>query len=255
MEPAQLATLSGPYLSSVLLAAVRVLGAVATNPFLGSARVPMIGRVGLGLFITAALFPPGTPIEQPVDVTPLTVAGELLVGLLAGFAVTLIFGVVQLAGAIIGLNSGFSFAGTLNPMLEHSTGALESFFASLVLLVFVQINGHHYFLTGLQELFAVAPIGQVTHIPGTAEKLIQLSAALISSGVKMAMPVLAALLLADVGMAMLARVAPQLNLFALEMPVKMLIGVAALAIALPVLLPRITGLFRGIPQSMLVLAG
>src|SRR6186713_2324303 len=91
--PAQeLASFTAAYVTFYVLAAVRVLGAIAFNPLLGSARVPMPGRVGLALFATLVLFPVGGPFEAPASVGPLEVAGELLVGLLAGFRITLIFG-------------------------------------------------------------------------------------------------------------------------------------------------------------------
>ena len=243
------------YVSHLVLAAVRVLGAIAFNPLLGSARVPMRARVGLGLFATLVLFPVGTPDLEPLAVGPLEVGAELLVGLLAGFAVTLIFGSIQFAAGLIGINSGFSFAGTINPMFDQGGGVIETFFTSLALLVFVQINGHHLFLAGLGELFEVIPVGQVTRLPGGVDRLIELSGTLFSVGLKLSLPILAALLLTDVAFGLLARVAPQFNLFALEMPVKMLLGLITLAIVLPVLVPRMAAIFRTLPATMMALVG
>ncbi|MCC6177604.1 MAG: flagellar biosynthetic protein FliR [Chloroflexi bacterium] len=254
---------SSAYVSYYILAAVRVLAALMFNPLLGSARVPMPARIGLGLFATLVLFPMSGPLNgpaggppvEPVAIGPLAIAGEALIGLLAGFAVTLIFGGVQFAAGLIGINSGFSFAQTLNPIFDHGGGVIETFFSAFALLVFVEINGHHLFLMGLAQLFEAVPVGQVGRLPGSTEALIALSGALFSAGVKLALPVLAALLLADLAFGLLARVAPQFNLFALELPAKMLVGLAALAIALPIVLPRLTALFRTVPTSMLTLAG
>src|SRR6187397_1566031 len=85
----ELASFTAAYVTFYVLAAVRVLGAIAFNPLLGSARVPMPGRVGLALFATLVLFPVGGPYAAPANVGPLEVAAELMVGLLAGFAITL----------------------------------------------------------------------------------------------------------------------------------------------------------------------
>src|SRR4051812_8012928 len=165
-SPAQeLASFTAAYVTFYVLAAIRVLGAIAFNPLLGSARVPMAGRVGLGLFAMLVLFPVGGPFEAPASVGPLEVASELLVGLMAGFAVTLVFGAVQFATGLIGVNSGFSFAQTINPVFEHG-GVIETFFTAFALLVFIEINGHHLFLIGLRELFDAVPVGEVTKIPG-----------------------------------------------------------------------------------------
>ncbi len=254
-ESAELLSFSAGYVSRYFLALVRVLGAVSLNPLLGSARVPVPARIGLGLFATMVLFPPGAPDAEPAEVGPLEIAGELLVGLLAGFAVTLIFGAVHFAAGVIGVNSGFSFAGTINPMFEHGGGAIESFFSAFALMLFVQTNGHHLFLAGLRDLFELVEVGGVTRLPGTVETLTQMSAGLFVAGLKMALPVLAALLLADLGVAILAKVAPQLNLFALELPLKMALGVVAVAVALPVIAPRLTALFRAVPAGMAGLVG
>lgn len=257
--PAQeLVSFTAAYVTFYVLAAVRVLGAIAFNPLLGSARVPVPARIGIGLFATLVLFPVGGPFEVPAAVGPLEVAAELLVGLLAGFAVTLVFGSVQFMAGLIGVNSGFSFAQTINPMLgEHGSGGgvLETFITAFALLVFVQINGHHLFLIGLRQLFEVVPVGEATRLPGSLDRLLELSAGLFSAGLKLALPVLAALLLADLAVGLLARVAPQFNLFTLELPAKMLLGVAALALALPVIVPRLAALFRTVPGVMTTLAG
>ena len=253
-----LAALTASYVTFYVLAAIRVLGAIMFNPLLGSARVPMPGRIGIGLFATLVLFPVGGPYEAPADVGPLEIAAELMVGLLAGFAITLIFGSIQFMAGLIGINSGFSFAQTLNPMFEGGGGAggvVESFIMAFALLVFVQINGHHLFLIGLSQLFEVVPVGEVTSIPGSLDSLIALSSSLFAAGLKLALPVVAALLLADLALGLLARVAPQFNLFALEMPAKMMLGLVALALALPVIVPRLTALFRTVPTVMSTLAG
>jgi flagellar biosynthetic protein FliR len=254
----ELASLTASYLTFYVLAAIRVLGAVSFNPLLGSARVPMPGRLGIGLFATLVLFPIGGPYEAPANVGPLEVAAELMVGLLAGFAVTLIFGAIQYMAGLIGVNSGFSFAQTLNPMYDGGGGAggvVETFIMAFALLVFVQINGHHLFLLGLSELFEIVPVGEVTRLPGSLDALIALTSGLFSAGVKLALPVMATLLLADLALGLLARVAPQFNLFALEMPAKMLLGLTALALALPVIVPRFAALFRTVPSMMSTMAG
>ncbi len=251
----ELASFAASYVTYFVLAAIRVLGAISFNPLLGSARIPLPGRIGVGLFATVVLFPVGGPYQPPAEVGPLEVAAELLVGLLAGFAITLIFGSVQFMAGLIGVNSGFSFAQTINPLFEGGTGVVETFITAFALLVFVQINGHHLFLIGLRELFDIVPVGAVTRLPGSLETLMMLSNGLFSAGLKLALPVMAALMLADIGLGLLSRVAPQFNLFALEMPAKMMLGLTALALSLPVIVPRLAALFRTVPNMMATMVG
>lgn len=254
-ETLELTNLSAAYLSRYALALVRVLGAISLNPLLGSSRVPVPARIGTGIFITLVLFPPGGPDVEPVPVGPVEIAGELLVGLLAGFGVALIFAAVQFSAALLNVSMGIGFGSTVGSSVDLEGSGLERFFSAFALLVFVQINGHHLFLLGLRELFDTVGIASVTLNPATAERLAALSAGLFSSALKMALPALAALLLADLGLALLTRVAPQFNLFALGLPVQVLIGLMALAVALPAVLARMMALFRGLPGGMLGLAG
>jgi flagellar biosynthetic protein FliR len=251
VESLPLANLTGPYFGRFVLAAVRVLGAVSLNPLLGSARVPLPARIGLALFVTLVLFPPGAPGE-PVNLGPTELAGEFLVGLLAGFAVMMVFAAIQFAAGLIGMNVGFGMDTTAS---ELGNGAFGQFFGALALVAFVQIDGHHLFLAGVHDLFLVVPVGQVPLIPGNVDHLIALSAALFNAGVKMALPVLGALLIADLGLAILTRVAPQLNLFSLGLPAKMGLGIIMVGLSLPVILPRMVALFRALPQGMIGLVG
>jgi flagellar biosynthetic protein FliR len=237
-----------------LLATVRVASALVLNPFLGASRIPAQAKVGLALFVTVILFPPGGPGES-VNAGITEIIGEVLIGLAAGFAVTLIFFAAQLAAGLIGINAGFGFASTLDPFFDGGTGVIERFFSAFTMLVFVQINGHHLFLSGLRDLFVVVPLGQGALVPLGMQRVTDLFVVVFAAGVKMALPVLAALLLADLAMAILARVAPQFNLLAVGLPVKLLVGLAGLFVALPVILPRMTALFRMLPQGMAGLAG
>lgn len=250
----ELGAFTASYVTFYVLAAIRVLSAIAFNPLLGSARVPMQARLGVGLFSTLVIFPAGGPYQPPAEVGPLEIAGEVMIGLLAGFGITLIFGAVQFFAGLIGVNSGFSFAQTINPLFEGGTGVVETFISAFALLVFVEINGHHLFLIGLRELFDVIPVGGVTKIPGSMEALLTISSGLFSAGLKLALPIMAALLLADLGLGLLSRVAPQFNLFALEMPAKMMLGLLALALSLPVIVPRLAALFRTAPSVMTMMA-
>jgi flagellar biosynthesis protein FliR len=254
IEALDMGQFSAAYANRFLLAAIRVISALSLNPFLGASRVPAQGRVGLALFVTAVLFPPGGA-DDTVVAGISEIIGEVLVGLAAGFAVTLIFFAAQLASGLIGVNSGFGFASTIDPFFDAGTGVIERFFSAFTMLVFVQINGHHLFLAGLRDLFEVVPLGQGTLMPMGIQRVTDLFVAVFAAGIKMALPVLAALLLADLALAILARVAPQFNLLAVGLPVKLLVGIAGLLVALPVILPRMTAVFRMLPTGMAGLVG
>jgi flagellar biosynthetic protein FliR len=99
------------------------------------------------------------------------------------------------------------------------------------------------------------PVGTVDLAPRSTDGLAFVTTTLMSAAIKMVFPVVAALLLADLGLAILSRVAPQLNLFAVGLPAKALIAFAALAVAMPWLLPRLAAIFREVPNAMMVVGG
>jgi flagellar biosynthetic protein FliR len=268
VDSVELVSWQSAYLSRLFLAFVRVLGALSLNPIMGSTRVPLPGRIALGLMVTLVLFPPGGPdgssdcglriadcgLRNPVSVGPVEIAGELVVGLAAGFAVSLVFSAAQFAASLIGVNSGLNFASTLDPHSGLGSSALDQLFSLLAVLVFLQINGHHLFLMGLRELFQTVEVGRAALVPPTVEALGALMGSVFTAGVRMALPTLAALMLADLGLAVLARAAPQLNLFVVGLPAKLAIAFAVLVVALPWIVPGMAALFRRLPESMMLLA-
>lgn len=253
-ETLEIASFTASYTSRFLLALVRVLAALSLNPFLGAGRIPGMARVGLAIFVTVVLFPPGGP-GPAVEVGPSAVIGEALVGLAAGFAVTLIFFAAQMAAGLIGVNAGFSSAAIIDPFFDGGSGVIERFFSAFAMLVFIQINGHHLFLVGLRDLFDLIEVGSAQVPTGGPERVTALLAGVFVAGVKMALPVLAALLLADLALAILSKVAPQFNLLAVGIPVKLIVGLGALLVALPIILPRLIAVFRLVPGGMAGLAG
>jgi flagellar biosynthetic protein FliR len=251
----ELMNLSATYINRYALALVRVLAAISLNPLLGSSRIPVPGRIALGLVLTLMLFPPGAPVGAPVTFGIMEVIGEILVGLLAGFVAVIVFSAVQFAASLIGISSGLNAAATVDPHADLGSGAIEQFFSALTIVVFVQINGHHLFLSGLHDLFVAVPVGAVPQVPLNAEALVAIVTAVFAAAIKMVLPVIAALLLADLGLAVLARVAPQLNLFTLGFPAKLAIGLAVVAVALPWILPRLAAMLRAVPEGMLAVIG
>jgi len=237
------------------LVAVRLTAALMAAPVLGSRLLPVPVRIGLALLLAVVLGP-----VIPVSEVPTTMAGyvvaigrEALLGLLAGFGVQVIFLTVQFAGGLVGLQMGLSLAGMIDPLsAEHDT-VLERFLMALATLVFLQVDGLHLFLLGLQGLFVAMPVGGPM-LPGLgAESLIQMVGATFVAAVRMAVPMLGALLLADVGLALAARTVPQLNLFAVGFPLKLTLGFFSLSLALPPLAVQLVDLFRRLPFDMRLL--
>ena len=217
--------LSAGTLYGFLLVLARVGGALIFVPLPGIKSGPEPARAALALGFTLALAGVWPSVEAG-NLNPATVAGwtvaEAAVGIAIGVSVAVVLEAFTLAAQVLGLQAGYAYASTVDPNTEADSG---------VLLVFAQlIAGMLFFALGLdrevlrlfaQSLSAVPP-GQYTFGPGAAERLIQLVSIVFSVGVRLAMPVVALLVMVDVALALLGRLNAQLQLLTLAFPAKML---------------------------------
>lgn len=243
---------------SFFLVLTRILAVIIHVPVLGGQAVPAPVRIGLGLLLSAVLVPwqPLPPEAAALGLFALTAAigREMLIGTLTGYAATMTFGAVQIAGETMGLGSGFGSGRILNPTLGDSGSPIDQFYLMIALLLFLVVNGHHIFLIALQRTFVLAPVNSALPLLDL-ERLIRLTAQLIASGVQMALPVLGALLLTDLTLGLLARVAPQVQVFFLGLPLKIGVSLIAFSLSFTVVLPLLSDLFKKIGPQMIALLG
>jgi len=166
----------------------------------------------------------------------------------------LTFGAIQMAGDVMGMGSGFRAAQMLNPALGLQGSSMNQFFVVVATLVFLAVDGHHLFLIAVQRTFDMLPLA--TALPAfSSERLLATTGKLVGTGVQIALPVFGAVLLTDLSLGLLARVAPQIQVFFLGVPVKLGIGIVALLFSLGVLFPLLRDLFSSIGDHTLMLLG
>jgi flagellar biosynthetic protein FliR len=179
---------------------------------------------------------------------------ELIIGLIAGFAANLTFAVVQIAAEMMSTGAGFASARIMNPMLGESASSFDQLFVMFTLALFLVIDGHHVFIGALQRTFDLIAVG--AELPSFfADTLVKMTAQLISLGIQMALPVVGALLLADIALGLLARVAPQVQVYFLGLPAKIALGLMTLSLTLAILMPQLIDTLRAIGPRMLRLLG
>jgi flagellar biosynthesis protein FliR len=229
---------------------VRVLALISVAPVLSHRAVPVRVKLLLGFLITLVLVP---NLATPPLADALSGAGigllvqNILVGVTIGFAVRLIFAALELAGELIGLQMGLSYAGFFSPATGQAQNAVASFLAMLALLMFVAIDGHLMLIHALAESFRVFPIAEADATAISFELLVRLAAEMFSIALTIALPFLAVMLLVNVVLGVLARVAPQLNIFAVGFPLTILVGLAVLFLLLPyVQTPLVSALERSL---------
>ena len=214
----------------------RVLGLFAIAPVFGGTGVPKRIRVLLGLAVALVLTPSlgDVPNVSPGSWTgTLILARETLIGLLLGFTLRIAMSAVDVAGELIGLQMGLSFAVFYDPQNSGQSPVLSEFLSLLTTLMFLAMNGHLLILSTLAETYRLLPISVTPISAQGLSATVAWAAVLFSSGLLLSLPVIAALLITNIAMGVLARVAPQLNLFAVGFPVTIMAGFAVLTVSLP----------------------
>lgn len=236
---------------------VRVLALFATAPLLSHNAVPARVKVGLAIAIVVVLVPnvDAPPLSDALTAPGLALlAQNILVGVVIGFTVRLVFAALELAGEIVGLQMGLSFAGFFNPMTGQAQNSVANFLALLALLMFVAIDGHLMLIHAIAESFRAFPL---TTDPGAVtasldfERIVRAGSDVFSIALSLALPFLAVMLLVNIVLGVLARVAPQLNVFAVGFPLILLVGLTVLML----LLPYIEGPLRAAVEHGITLWG
>jgi flagellar biosynthesis protein FliR len=236
------------------LALTRILAILVHVPVLAGPSVPRTVKLGLGILLTMVILPwkplPPDAASWPTLAFAMMAARELIIGTLAGYAAVLTFGVLQITGEIMGQGSGFSAGRVLNPTMGGAGSAMDQLFIMTAMLFFFIVGGVHTFILGIQQTFTVVPL--TSPIPVlTPETVMRMTADTVAAGVQISMPVLGAVLLADLSLGLLARVAPQMQVYFLGIPLKVGIGLMALSLSLASFAPQLAGLFDALGRNMI----
>jgi flagellar biosynthetic protein FliR len=236
------ATISGGQASLLFLVMLRCTGLVFTAPLFGHHSVPTLVKFGLAAALAVAL---DKAAGVSAGALPLIMAApiELIIGISLGYILSLGFQGVELAGRVISIQLGLSLAAVFSPTEEDSSTAIDPFFSVMAGLVFLAMNLHLAVVQTLAHSFAVYPIGGgwPADLAMTGAQTIAL---VLELGVRVALPVALVLLLVELSVALLARAIPQINVFILGLPLKMLVGVAVLAVAMPSLISGAASIYR-----------
>jgi flagellar biosynthetic protein FliR len=239
-----------------VLVLARTAGIFTMTPIFGAGQVPVQVRLGVAIALAMVFMPlcnPSTHTLLAVDVLPmvLLIAKETLVGLIIGFVTTLVFAAIQSAGDYIDLTAGFSFATMFDPATGTQTALAGRFHHLLAGMLFFAINAHHIFLSGVADSFRLIPVGQMSLNPLVATGAVNLFVGLFAIAIRIAAPVVAAVFLADVALAVISRAMPQMNTLMAGLPLKLGVGLVGMLIALPVAIALSKAAFADIqPQTV-----
>lgn len=249
-----LAPLSAAAITVFGLVLMRISGLFVAAPVFSAAQVPKQVKAGIALVITLVF----TPVElQHVGALPdsyvlygLLAGRELLIGLGLGFAVGVIFNGIQMGSKIVGVQIGFSLGGVFNPASGVDSGILDGFYSVLATVIFLTANGHHAVLAALAHTFDVAPVGQAQLPTINMMQAMALVQTVFEVALRIAMPVMAALLLADVALGLISRAAPQIQVIVVGAPAKIFLAFVMLGASTPATAALMDAVFRNLNHTL-----
>ncbi len=225
------------WLALYLLPLARIGGLLMVAPFTAGAYVPVRVRVMLALAITAVIVPalPADVLGAAPAALPallLALAQQLLLGVAMGFVLQLVFNALVVAGQAIAMTMGLGFATTIDPANGVAVPVLSQFLLIFGLLLFLALDAHLALIGLLGESFRLLPLDGAL---GAAQwrALVDWAGLLFVGAVRIALPMLLALLVVNLAFGITSRAAPTLNLFAIGFPVSLLLGIVILLIGLP----------------------
>jgi len=218
----------------------RILALIASSPVFGARGVPATVKVGLSLALTVMVAPilPAMPDVPPASAAGLFIlADQLMIGFAMGLAIRIVFSAVEMAGHIMGLQMGLGFATFFDPQNSAQIPIMGQFLGLVAILLFLAVNGHLMVISVLVDSFRVLPVGLYPLASGAWKTVALWGGEIFRSGMLISIPVVAALLMTNIALAVLNRAAPQLNIFVVGFPLTLAIGFIVIALALGHFLP------------------
>lgn len=238
-----------------LLILVRISSFVFVAPFFSMTNTPARVKIGFSALVAILLYGvlPKEAVEY-VDVIGYAtiVVREGITGLLIGFAASICNSIVLLSGNIIDMNMGLSMAMEYDPVTQTSAPITGNFYNYLVLLLLIITDMHHYILRAAVDSFTLIPVGrQIFRWDALMESMVKFMGDSMVIGFRIALPIFACIMILNCILGVMAKVAPQMNMFSVGMQLKVLAGLLVLLLTMQ-LLPAVADFIFGEMKRMIV---
>ncbi|RLB74222.1 MAG: hypothetical protein DRH03_01775 [Deltaproteobacteria bacterium] len=237
----------------------RIASLIFFFPVLSNKAVPITLKAGFSLLLALLFFNlvpeiSGTPLfTRSLPEIGLAILSEMVIGMLVSLLAGFVFGAVQTAGQMIGFQMSFAMANVVDPVTSMQVPLIAQFYYMLAMLLFLAFGAHRWVFKALAESFNMIPLAGFTPGTGMLDLMLRYSAALFSTAIKIAAPLMAALLLSDVSLGVVARTAPQMNIFIVGMPLKILLGMVLMAFTFTYLSTMLADLFKLLFNDIMLL--
>jgi flagellar biosynthetic protein FliR len=213
-----------------------------TAPAFGSSFAPAPVKIGLTVIIAVSLAP--VAAVPPVGTTialAAVVLHEVAIGLALALAMGVLVAAAELGGQLSGFQMGLSYSAIVDPQSGVRNNLIAALYTNMTLITFFMVNGHHAFLRALRQSYAALPIGGAAVGASMPQAVVHLLGLVFTLGARIGAPVVVVLLATDLGLALVARAAPALNILAVGPSVRAMVGMLVLAIAAPTVIAVMAG--------------
>jgi len=220
---------------------VRILAFFIIVPVLSGTTIPNTVKVGLAFLVSFLIFVSGKAglIEYGDSAAGYIylLLQEFMTGFILGFVVYLVFSLVLFTGQIIDFQIGFAMVRVMDPATQQQVPIVGSLYSLVFFTLLVVTGGFNAILSALFHSFEILPVGGANLIgnPYLALQIVHMMTEFIVIAVRFALPILGAKLIVDVSLGLLAKAAPQMHIFVIGMPIKLLLGLALLMVLTPTL--------------------
>lgn len=224
---------------SFLLVLARLSAFIVTWPVLGSMSVPAPVKILFSLLMAVVVYPlvKGDVLVPVISMQQVIfyVAKEVMVGLCLAFVSHFFFFGLQIGSEIISTSLGLSSAQMFNPTIGAQSTPIDTFCYVIGALVFLMINGHHMFLTGLVQSYDIVPAVEWGLDLASFSQIALFGQTVVEFGLKISAPILVSILLINIALAIVSRAVPQINVLVTSMPVNALVGLVIMILMMPLL--------------------
>lgn len=235
-----------------LLVWIRVTVMLFVFPVFSAQQIPQLARIGLGLLIAFILYRAVPPVAVSHDLLTLgaAVVSQVVLGLIVGFVASLVFVGVQFAGEVVDLQIGFAVANVISPTTQTQITIIGELELTLATLIFLVSDSHYLLLQGIAGSFHLVPLPFVNLDSSVAGNLPIFMTQALLVVFKIAAPAAVALFIVNVALSFMARVAPQMNVFVVGLPMQIGVGLIVLSISIPLLATVGPAVFADMARQM-----
>ncbi len=233
------------WLADILWPLLRIGAMMMVAPIFSVRQIPVRFRALLAVLITLIVQPvlAPAPLVPVFSIDALLIAfQQMAIGVALGFLLQMAFNALIFGGQVMAYSMGLGFANMVDPTNGVQVPVVAQFWLILAMLAFLLVNGHLLLIAAVVETFNVLPIASDGLTRAGIWELLSWASRMFAAGLLMAMPVITALLLVNIGMGVVSRAAPQLNIFAIGFPITLMMGL----ILIWTTLPQVMGSFGGL---------